>query len=867
MPSYVLDSYTITEYYNFISNNSIYINNNFITINEFNSFIQCYMNKILYNYNYNNDYKRNKNFIHLNLIGDIIVNSGFDKNELLLYNYILSVSNTMKGQLILYKLISYLDVIDINKIVKESAETWTLPIFLFYINYYFKKISLTTDDINYLIITSFKNTDDRIYKYIINYNLFNITTLPNEIVVNCIKNICDSNSPSNYLLKKVRYLNRFFPDLYMYLNEMIFIFSPRYIHVLPTLFKFYYKKSSVIHESSFREISLYLIAYDIDYSKDIYTSIYNYLNTTFEKNCLYIFTLFNFGESFNTSLIKDDSISKLSNLISNNIQYISNNIYKTLNINDFKQFINSIDISDYIIIDSELSKKFIWTIMPFIIAKKGELASKFNLIRYNILKYIKKNKKNKEFINKLILYKKNKLKVIDFKLPPIHLHPNQLYNFEDALLKEKPDGVLVYELPKDIFPNIIFTNQIKAEYIEELDLYLVFDIEINYNNIERHKYIHETHEYGQKEIPFMNKDNMLELIKKEQIKLKEFLKQPYNNYRWYPKPAWLINVKNMAKLLIDIINMELIIDYSLNEINYDGFILTPFNHREIKIKPKKYYTIDLLYKNNKFYDRDEHVWDINTDLINSELINYSIYRCYPENNKWVCKEIRNDKMKPNTNMIVNNIINLYNSDYTDYNYYEKNHNSIEWKQIINDNNNIIKMLINKINQSKQTVLDLGCGYNRIIPYINYDYYVGIDINQSLKIDLNKPNVMNLNYNLNNGIKISFFKKFNLVTCINSIMHFSTDLFWSDLNKIVDNNCIMLVNVLEMDNIRYERNDYFIERDNNYVIYKFPIHNKIKQENYINIEEKFNKYGWKIIDIFKPNNDNLTKLYKWYIVMK
>ena len=64
----------------------------------------------------------------------------------------------------------------------------------------------------------------------------------------------------------------------------------------------------------------------------------------------------------------------------------------------------------------------------------------------------------------------------------------------------------------------------------------------------------------------MTSENMMDLIKIERNKLKEFLKQPYDNYRWYPKPAWYINIKNMMKSLIDIINMDLVIEDDINNI-------------------------------------------------------------------------------------------------------------------------------------------------------------------------------------------------------------------------------------------------------------------------------------------------------------
>ena len=43
-----------------------------------------------------------------------------------------------------------------------------------------------------------------------------------------------------------------------------------------------------------------------------------------------------------------------------------------------------------------------------------------------------------------------------------------------------------------------------------------------------------------------------------------------------------------------------------------------------------------------------------------------------------------------------------------------------------------------------------------------------------------------------------------------------------------------------------------------------------EEDYIDMNELqkiINKYGWNIIETFKPDNENLTKYYKWYIMHK
>jgi hypothetical protein len=166
-------------------------------------------------------------------------------------------------------------------------------------------------------------------------------------------------------------------------------------------------------------------------------------------------------------------------------------------------------------------------------------------------------------------------------IPPYHLYPGQLNSLNDEkgwLLKEKADGVLIDKLPNNIYPefkNNIINNNIKAEYMEELDLYLVFDIDIPDNIIERHLFIHNNHHYGQTSIPTIyNEEEMIHEINIERNKLKEFLKLPYDNYRWYPKPAWkIINMNNFIIPLIDIVNNNSITNWITSGIiKCDGVI-------------------------------------------------------------------------------------------------------------------------------------------------------------------------------------------------------------------------------------------------------------------------------------------------------
>ena len=307
--------------------------------------------------------------------------------------------------------------------------------------------------------------------------------------------------------------------------------------------------------------------------------------------------------------------------------------------------------------------------------------------------------------------------------------------------------------------------------------------------------------------------------------------------------------------------------------------------REIKIKPKNLYTIDLLYKDNKWFDRNGYNWDINYNIINP--INNTIYRCYPNKSEnkteFHAVDIRYDKIKPNKHNIVVNIIDLYNLEYKyeyDYVYHDKNtFNAIQWKDVIDCNNKTLQLMLDKINTNSNiinNVLDLGCGSGRILKYIkNYSNYVGVDADMNMiakainKYNHNdKINFMYCDLNSNWPLIINTNNKFDTIIMISSLMHFNSDSFWSKLNNITTNSAKILLNIVEMeDNYKYEFDTNFIERKGNTVYYKFPIHNSVREENYININEYLNKYGWNILETFKPDYNNITKFYRWYIINK
>ena len=872
---------------------------------KISEFIKLYYTNIHNNVLLNLNNYKNKNFYyHYEVIYKYLpyVNKNI---KLKLIEFI---SNCMHGQCILEKIpdiMNMLSIDEINTIIKLFSHSWTYPVFV----YYFKLMNKCNIKYpNEFIINNYCNSDDRIYKYIVNHNELKLICNNEIIILEIILNLFNENIPNKYILRRIKHLNQIIPDFKKYsYNILLNSIKPTRIMILPTLLKYY---STLFSSNNIYDIVTSMFnSKNLINIKEYYMTLYELFSTITEKNTFVICALFKLGTSYGKTIINGyNDFINLKTIIKIHLSNFNNNIYnfKNINTDEFKKIIDMIGFhnmsSCYYLYESTsiFEPMSVYYMMPFLVAY-GYNSEYYNKLRYNFIKYIKNIRRKKISIIKLKLYpiiNELKTKQLCNKKPPYHLYPGQLQNFKNMefLLKEKADGILVNTLPiNNIFPNYKIMDNIKAEYIEDLDLYLVFDLDDNSNPLDNHMIIHNNHPYGQNTVPIIN--NVEEFIKelnKERTKLKEFLAISYNNYRWYPKPAWkIVNIEPFIELLIDIINMKnnnltsLIINDSI--INLDGLILTPLDlSREIKIKPKNLYSIDLLYKNNNWIDQDGYKWNLNINInINNhnQLKENQIWRLYPNHNPnynynyWEAREIRNDKIKPNPHSVVVTIIDLYNLEY---NYYYKNiyheitNTNYMWKNISNDNNKIIKLMLNNINNINN-ILDCGCGSGRIIKYLNkFNKYVGIDLDLDM---IGKAiNINNNNNNNNNNYYFMYCDlnstnyphilndKFNTITCINSIMYFMNDNFWTLINNITTPSAIMIVNIVD----KIVCNDYYMEIKNNKLYYKFPIHNTIREEPYITYDyfkEICLKYGWNITLKYKSNNNNITDNYQWYLLKR
>ena len=495
-------------------------------------------------------------------------------------------------------------------------------------------------------------------------------------------------------------------------------------------------------------------------------------------------------------------------------------------------------------------------------------------------------------------------------IPPRHLLPLENILHKNYLIKEKADGILTSVLPNKIIPQIneIFNYQVKAEFIEDLNLYLIFDINIpNMTILERQHFLRSIHPETEK-IPYTSYittfETLINEIKKERNILKNFMENNQNGeFKWYPKGSWKLFMND--NFYIDLINFieetNEYTDFLLNgEFNCDGLILTPLDgSRELKVKPKKLQTIDLLFNGKKWVDSNNIEWNIN--MIPNKKYQNKIYRCYPLfdkcNNNYTATEIRFDKKRPNSNIIVDQIKNIYNFKWLENvdllinkeKYYELV-KKLDDNYIINILENQKKLLEKVISDIKPEInknwIDLGCGKCKLYYLIKDKYipknYMGIDNDTSIlskKYHLvdETNNLVNLFPSNLKDIwdKIVLWNNFNwsinydYILANFSIMHFWSDLFWEQLNKVTKTGSIFIFNIVK-ENINWNYKDSYIISDNiETKIYFNWAHTKEHKEPIISnasINNMTSKYGWIIINRITFNYP-LSNCYEWYILSK
>jgi SAM-dependent methyltransferase len=871
---------------------------------------------------------------------DLTQTQKYKLNALLTNSLLFKLTKLKKGHILLHDLKNIIKKIlsssDILGFIRYASKCGTFITFLFWLSLHNGITNISSNDLENIYSNAISNSDDRIYKYLTNYILKQDKLYFQKkkfVIQNLMSALSRSLVPYKYQLKRIKFLSQQV-SLIPYFSQMISAFTNE--KVLHEIHKYYYINTPNIH--TFNTLSS-LISSFINYgilSQEIIVKYLDMLKTDDEKTIFQIIlsllteeyefivnmTLLEkhvvnnyksilqtvVWESFIMKVIENKGINVqilniltkynlITKFIEENPSYLYSSDYKILLFTRFINIKTKNLINKVVIINNFLHK------LRIIIKKK----SKGKQIQYKVKMFdllnelvnFKPNKQKLVLANGSINYQYNKQKFTN--LPPRHLLPNELSIYTNYLLREKADGILINNLPIGIYPdcNLLKNYQIKAEYIEDLDLYLVFDIDIpNTTLIERYLILRNAHfmTTNTKISSINNLSDFIDIFNSERININNFLKD-HNDHliKWYPKFACQSNNKNMFNELINFITESNETIINSKPYSCDGLILTPLNgDREIKIKPLELMTIDLLYKNDKWVDRNNNDWS-NYIIKTKKCKDNKIYRCYPKNNKFIIGEIRFDKKYPNTYSIICSILNIlkHNWNYEildNKNYYYDESNKIISSKIIESLNQQLSILESYIDSIKPLInknwLDLGCGKGKLISIIkkyNPKFYMGLDIDTKQLVkclkyhdenqDVYQFNPINLNEKWDN-IKWYDFRdyKFDYIVANFSLMHFCTNTFWEQLNSIVHSDSIFIFNLINPTSDNWYESNSFLNIKDDIVEYKFEwTHNDIKTEPLITdtlLMSMLEKYEWKLINkVSQTTKLKLINCYNWYVIQK
>ncbi len=909
-----------------------------------------------------------------------VINSKHKFDHFVADSLIPKINQTIKGQVLLSKLNQRIEILfgsngkpgtlgDNNTIISHLRDTsrgGSYLAFIFWLSKTKEKTieNLTVQTKENIFISSIGNSDDRIYKYVLEKILkddklfFQKST---SSIREMFLSLGNSLVPQKYILKRIKLLSTYI-SLVPYFEHMMASF--RMPKLLLELHKYYY--AVPYNFDNLSTVIRNLIDYEIDengnQSFEKVMKLRDILKTDDEKNLVNII--------LSTEHNYWDNSMKCNSQIEQIVCSNYNEICKQIN---WTNFLNSLTYNElnYHVLTILASNNLIAKYVDQNNCLKSSywLSDNFHMLfftRFLPVKYFGSNPDHilnkairvNKFLHILRLFakKKSKNKIIQHKvkmfdllkeiktyspnqsvpvlkkgsnvfqqqkqrftnLPPRHLLPGEISAYDEFLIREKADGILINNLPVGIYPQVDLINnyQVKAEYIEDLDLYLVFDIDIPNTTItERYNMLRCAHSYTEstelKQIS--NFDQFIQSFREERELIKKFMKENQSeSIKWYPKFACKY-LKNNNNLHIDLINNviigsnEVILETikSSEPFSCDGIIITPLNgDREIKIKPKSMMTIDLLFDGKKWVDRDLVDWSHIIVKPKTTKKENRIYRCYPDLDtlpevKFTVGEFRYDKKNPNPNNIVDSIINMVKHDWVkDLDNYEtfyygesKKINSRNLIDTIKAQNDLLVQKINGLEPSvNKNWLDLGCGKGKLIPLIkqfNPKKYLGLDADvkqliRALKFHDENQNVYqfspcNLAGNWSNPtykwVSINPNIKYDYVVANFSIMHFFTDEFWTQINEIVHEETKFLFNVVNVrSESKWSESESFLEVVDGLTKYKFEwTHDEVKTEPYIDqaqIQESLRKHGWKVLSSQDINSKYpLINMYKWLIIQK
>tara|TARA_B100000767_G_C19774495_1_gene541798 strand:- start:2723 stop:5500 length:2778 start_codon:yes stop_codon:yes gene_type:complete len=838
----------------------------------------------LYLIDYYNIYIKNEKDLYI----DPIQKKFFSKILCNLLN-ILIISN--KGQHFLNKLIKNINNLNfhftenIDKI-NASCSSGTIMTYLFCHKAYLsnKKNIITPDHILESFYLSLGNSDCRIYKHFLK-DKYNIKLIRNKIesdynyLRRCLQRVANiSINGSKYFLKRLKIIDDIF-NIKPYFGYFKHLFSDYiYISTIPFYLTEHYLLK--MHKNDVIYIKSYFINFE--------------MNNALANNQVTYSKLIKQSEKFNSKRVVD-SLKYLINDEFNDDTTIPTmflrNLITCYGISDKnifnKYFIKYVrqcflqkpvyikDISlKYLLIADCINHKFV---------------KQLYIIRRFLGKILKIQKLSNEFVRKFNDNKQefndDKQEIFEFNtIPPKHLLTDGLDG--ELIIRPKADGTLVSSINRNVEPkNLLSRYILKAEYIESLDLYLVFDINLpNKSPLERYIFLRSIHPYTKNyTMPYKleNLENFITYNSVEDKILQNFLSNT-SGYRWYPKASFIGNLKQNDITLLTRVSTNSSKFHSKIYPN-DGFVVVSTN-KTFKIKPLDHMTIDITFNSidNTWRDREGNNLSIYMNPT-KKYIQTNIWRCYPDFSgsrlKFENREIRFDKRRANPHNVVMDIINYLNKKCF-ANYYQKNLKpSLSNLKIIKRQNLRFNQLIERFYRPNKIWLDLGCGKGKLLHQLNdIIIYFGIDndnylvTNNKQKFKRNKRAIFKtVDINDEDLSKILPPIKFNYIVMNHSINHFYSKELVNFINKVTDIGSYIIFNTIneKLENTKVLIDNGYICNDGIRTRYLFPWTHRVEvSEKYTKLNDILSNFDkFKLIENKRYVETPFESIYSWIVLKR
>lgn len=522
------------------------------------------------------EFKKKSLYKYYSFLVDLVIQSTDTEKKNKINSLIIAILKINKGHVLLKKLENHINFT--QELLMESSLNSDLATFI-YIKSKVNKFTIE-NNLKWILLNSCTNNDDRVIKYILKYDKFEGDQYQDSFIDQLFFAVFSIKS-DKFIIKKLKLLSNYFDFIPHYDNMLKHVKTYR---MYKKLSKFYYK-SKLSYDGTWNLANLIRVIFlennDSIYIKYILDSL-KYIN----EYCEVILKLFLINPSiYNFLYLKKYNLStkilksayKNKNeldwfhqyFITDNLYYLENENYSYFRRPFFIKLFSSLSILNLLNIDKFLEvnlidfPRFFLFILPFtkFLNLNSEFVIKMNLLTHNFRIFNKKFKKLKRLERKVIMnpllyqiknYKPKKNKIMKKGSLRYQLR-NQKFNrnnsrdkkevFNNFYLTNNYSGKDCYLLPFNIYPfkSELFQYNIKAKFVEEFNIYIVYDINIPNMTIEdRYLFLRKLHDGVGSEIKQVDNSNLFEEFNKEKNNIIKYNKKN-KRIKWYPKTIYQYN--------------------------------------------------------------------------------------------------------------------------------------------------------------------------------------------------------------------------------------------------------------------------------------------------------------------------------------